>query len=204
MKGKFITIEGPDGAGKSTNVILLINHLRNMGHTVVSTREPGGTELGEKLRTILLSDHMRPTTELLLFAAQRAEHIESKIKPALAAGHIVVSDRFFDSTYAYQGARGYMFQVLQLEDFVHKGFQPDYTLFFNIPFEESIRRLGIREGVNGGDRFETANIEYRKLVYEMYQQRFAINPHRMVPINANQTPELVGKEVIAWAEKTFG
>ena len=203
MKGKFITLEGPDGSGKSTNVNVLVDCLKSRGYDVIKTREPGGTELGEKIRALLLNDEMCPKAELLLFAAQRAEHIEKTIKPALFCGKIVISDRFYDSTYAYQGARGYIFDVLQLEDFVHKGFQPDYTLFFNIPFEESLKRLSIREGVGGGDRFEKEKIDYKRLVYHYYQDRFKIHSDRMVEIHAEHTADVVALQVVNWACNTF-
>lgn len=203
-KGLFISCEGPDGAGKTTNVKILVGWLKDNGYAVAYTREPGGTTVGEKIREILLKDPMYPMTELLMFAAQRAEHIEAVIKPALARGEVVVCDRFADSTYAYQAAgRGYFDQVRLLEDFVHVGFEPDFTLFFDVTLEESLHRLNERTGGNL-DVFEQEQNDFRKRVYQGYQVRFKQKQHRMVLIDAMRTPEEVAAQVIAWAEKTFG
>lgn len=203
MTGKFISCEGPDGAGKTTNVKILVGWLQDHGYKVTYTREPGGTEVGEKIRGILLGDPMQPLTELLMFAAQRAEHISAVIKPALERGEIVVCDRFADSTYAYQAAgRGWVDQVLQMEEFVHCGFEPDYTLFFDVTLEESMRRLQERTG-GVLDVFEQEKKEFRQRVYTGYQTRFTQKAYRMVKIDAMKNPEEVAAQVIAWAEKTF-
>lgn len=205
MQGKFITFEGPDGSGKSTNIPVLVEYLRSQGYKVVTTREPGGTVVGEKIRDILLHDYMHPSAELLLFAAQRAEHIKSLIQPALEAGNIVICDRFYDSTFAYQGARGYAEDVLELEDYVQRGFKPDYTLFFDVTLEESLNRIRARTKATNVelDRFEAELNDYRARVYDGYQQRFKMYPDRMVRIDSMQVPQNVAAQVIDWASKVF-
>ena len=140
---KFITFEGVDGAGKSTHLAWFADALRQRGHDVVVTREPGGTPLGERLREILLSQTMCIGTEALLMFAARMEHIEQVIKPALSAGKWVISDRFSDASFAYQGGgRGLDWDKLsQLEQWVHGDLQPDLTLFFDVPVEVARQRL---------------------------------------------------------------
>ena len=130
MRGKFITVEGIDGAGKSSHVAFLGDAIRARGHDVVTTREPGGTPLGEEIRDLVLGDAMEATTEALLMFAARREHIVRVIEPALARGAWVLSDRFSDATFAYQGyGRGQPLAVLEaLETWVHDGLQPDLTL----------------------------------------------------------------------------
>ncbi len=129
MRGKFITLEGMDGAGKSTHIPTIIELLKSRGLEVVSTREPGGTVLGEKLRELLLNEAMHPETETLLMFAARREHIAAVIEPALARGAWVLSDRFTDATYAYQcGGRGVLAsKIIELEEWVQQGLEPDAT-----------------------------------------------------------------------------
>lgn len=203
-KGMLITFEGPDGSGKTTNIKLLVGWLQDKGYDVVYTREPGGTPVGEKIREILLNNSIMPLTEILLFNASRAEHLDSLIRPAIANGKIVVCDRFSDSTYAYQAAgRGWHDQVEQMEQFVHSNFEPDHTLFFDVTLEESMRRLKERAG-DKLDVFEKEKNDFRERVYQGYKDRFNQKQHRMVHIDAMQTPENVSAQVITWAEKTFG
>ncbi len=203
MTGMLITFEGPDGSGKTTNIKTLVGWLKDKGHDVIYTREPGGTPVGEKIRELLLSSSMAPLTEVLLFNASRAEHLDNLIRPSLAAGKIVVCDRFSDSTYAYQASgRGWVSQVEDMENFVHGGFEPNYTLFFDVTLEESMRRLKERAGDNL-DVFEKEKTEFRQRVYDGYQTRFKQKSHRMVRIDAMKTPEEVTQQVIDWAEKTF-
>jgi len=205
LPGRFITFEGPDGSGKSSNIERLQEVLTELGYTVVLSREPGGTPTAEKLRTIILSDPVGPKCELLLFAAARANHVETKIKPALAEGKIVISDRFADSSYAYQGiARGMKEDVLMLENFVLQGFEPDYTLFFDVSLEESARRLNRRAGDTGEfNHFDQEQRDFKTKVYNGYQERFRDNPHRMVRIDAMQKLQDVAFDVKAWARTTF-
>lgn len=202
MSGKFITFEGCDGSGKTSNIEVLAEHLRNRGYKVITTREPGGTPVAEKIRDIILQNHLEPRAELLLFAAARIEHVEKKIREHVARGYIVISDRFHDSTYAYQagGRRMPKEMVLDMERLALGDFKPNYTLFFDIPLEESKRRLALREK---SDRFDEASEQFRERVYNAYQERYAQNPDRMHRIDA--LPELaeVSAQVIAWANIHF-
>lgn len=202
-KGMLITFEGPDGSGKTTNIKVLVGWLQDKGYDVVYTREPGGTPVGEKIRELLLNNPMAPMTEVLLFNASRAEHLNQLILPAIEAGKIVVCDRFSDSTYAYQAAgRGWFEQVKIMEEFVHEGFEPHYTLFFDVTLEESLRRLHERTG-GKLDVFEQEKNEFRERVYQGYQVRFKHKVHRMVRIDAMKTPEEVSQQVIEWAKTVF-
>lgn len=203
-KGIFISCEGSDGSGKTTNVKLLVARLRELGHDVVYTREPGGTPLGEEIRKLLLNNPMAPMTEILLFCASRAEHLAQLIMPSLALGKIVVCDRFSDSTFAYQASgRGWYKEVEQMEKFVHGDFEPDYTLFFDVTLEESLHRLKERSG-DKLDVFESERIDFRTRVYQGYQSRLKEKHHRMVRIDAMPSPEDVAKQVVDWANSVFG
>ena len=149
MKGKFITFEGIDGSGKSTQLRMLAGDLRAGGIDVLTTCEPGGTPLGRHLREAFLEteETVAPMAELLSFAADRAQHVEFLIKPSIAAGRVVISDRYADATFAYQGAgRGFPEKkVLQVIDLATGGLKPDLTLFFDISVEEAIRRMVARD-----------------------------------------------------------
>lgn len=195
-----------DCSGKTTNLHILAEHLRSRGYKVCTTREPGGTVISEQLREMLLSRDGPPLlrkTELLLFGAARLEHVERVIKPMLKTGTIVISDRFADTTYAYQGkARGLEKEVVEINKFVLDDFEPDYTLFFDLPLEESSRRLGLR--TDKQDRIDLETQDFRTLAYAGYQECFINNPHRMFRINASPEPEQVANQVIAWANAHFG
>ncbi len=186
MEGKFISFEGVDGAGKSTHLEQVAQFLRNKGRQVVLTREPGGTDLGERLRDLLLNrGAMHPDTEALLMFAARREHVEQVIKPALARGDWVISDRFTDASYAYQcGGRGIAEQRLkQLEDWVLQGFKPDLTLVFDVPTEvAALRRRHAREP----DRFEQEARDFFQRVRDAYLTRARQEPGRIKIINADQ------------------
>jgi dTMP kinase len=184
-KGKFITLEGMDGAGKSTHIPNIISALQAAGHEVVSTREPGGTPLGERLRELLLHETMDVETETLLMFAARREHIAAVIAPALARGAYVLSDRFTDATYAYQaGAKGVEFaKIAQLETWVQGPLQPDVTLLFDVPVEVSMQRLlNAREP----DKFERESADFFHKIRQIYLQRAEQNPHRFRVIDANK------------------
>jgi dTMP kinase len=183
---KFITFEGMDGAGKSTHLAWFADALRQRGLDVVVTREPGGTPLGEQLREILLNQPMGIGTEALLMFAARLEHIEQVIKPALRAGKWVVSDRFSDASFAYQGGgRGLDWDKLnQLEQWVHPDLQPDLTLFFDVPVEVARQRLVNNISL---DRFEQEQADFFERVRAGYHKRVQQNPHRYVVIDAAQT-----------------
>lgn len=183
---KFITFEGIDGAGKSTHLAWFSDALRRRGHEVVVTREPGGTALGEQLREILLNQTMDIGTEALLMFAARLEHIEQVIKPALRAGKWVVSDRFSDASFAYQGGgRGMDWEKLsQLEQWVHPDLQPDLTLFFDVTVDVAKQRLASNATL---DRFEQEQSGFFGRVRSGYLKRIQQNPARFVVVDANQS-----------------
>ena len=170
---KFITLEGIDGAGKSTHLSWLGERIAASGHPVVLTREPGGTPLGEKLRSLVLADSMHPETETLLMFAARREHLEQVIVPALQRGAWVVSDRFSDATFAYQcGGRGVAEnKIAALESWVQGSLQPDLTLLFDLPVAEARRR--VRRATPNLDRFEEERFEFFQAVRDMYLKRAA-------------------------------
>lgn len=191
VKGKFITFEGIDGAGKSSHVEWLAERLRQRGLTVQVTREPGGTPLGEKLRALLLSEPMHLETETLLMFAARREHLARVIEPALERGEWVVCDRFTDATYAYQGGgRGLARSKLQtLEHWVHDHLQPDLTLLFDLPFD--VARQRIAHATRELDRFEQERAEFHERVRLAYLDRAAAHPERIRVIDADRTVEEV-------------
>jgi dTMP kinase len=188
--GKFITFEGVDGAGKSTHLAWFADAMRQRGLDVVITREPGGTPLGEQLRKILLNQPMSSGTEALLMFAARLEHIEQVIKPALRAGKWVISDRFSDASFAYQGGgRGLDWDKLnQLEQWVHPDLQPDLTLFFDVPVEVARQRLANNVSL---DRFEQEQADFFERVRAGYHKRVQQNPQRYVVIDAAQSLDIV-------------
>ena len=189
-RGKFITLEGMDGAGKSTHIPNIIAVLKAQGLEVVSTREPGGTRLGEQLRALLLHDTMHPETETLLMFAARREHISSVIEPALKRGAYVLSDRFTDATYAYQcGAKGVnSTKIKQLEKWVQGSLQPDMTLLFDVPVEISMKRLTT---AREPDKFEREDAKFFEKLRQAYLTRAQENPERFRVINANQALDKV-------------
>jgi dTMP kinase len=191
---KFITLEGMDGAGKSTHIPTIIAALQARGNEVVSTREPGGTALGERLRELLLHESMHPETETLLMFAARREHIATIIAPALARGAYVLSDRFTDATYAYQcGAKGVSAAKIQLlEQWVQADLQPDLTLLFDVPVEVSIQRLA---AVRSLDKFEREDADFFARIRQAYLQRAQQNPARFRIIDANRPLENVKQSV---------
>lgn len=187
MTGKFISLEGIDGAGKSTHHAWLVDYLRSQGKSVVATREPGGTPLGEKLRTMLLSESMHIETEALLMFAARKEHLDKVILPALRRGDWVVSDRFTDASFAYQGGgRGLSLQKLtQLEQWVQEGFEPDLTFLFDVPTETARSRL--QTTGQALDRFEQEQQAFFERVRQTYLDRARHEPRRIIRIDATQT-----------------
>ncbi len=186
--GRFITLEGGEGAGKSTNADYLAQRLEAAGIRLLRTREPGGTALGERIRELLLdtaSDGMHADTELLLMFAARAQHIHERILPALRAGAWVLCDRFTDATYAYQGGgRGIdVARIAQLEDWVQQGFQPDMTILFDLPVETGLARAGARGEL---DRFEREQQAFFEAVRQAYLQRAEREPARFRVVDAGQ------------------
>ena len=207
MSGLFITLEGPEGAGKSTNRDYLAERLREQGIDVLLTREPGGTPLAERIRELLLtpsSEAMAADTELLLVFAARAQHLAEVIRPALARGSVVLCDRFTDATYAYQGGgRGLSTaRIEQLESFVQGSLRPDLTLVFDLPIEVGLARAAARGRL---DRFEQEGRSFFDAVRKTYLERAALAPQRYRILDAGQSlvavqaaldallPELVGR-----------
>ncbi len=184
-RGKFITLEGIDGAGKSTHLSFVAECLRGKGHEVIVTREPGGTPLGEMLRDVVLSQSMHPDTETLLVFAARCEHLERVIRPALARGTWVLSDRFTDATFAYQGGgRGIDTLRLEiLEAWVQQGLQPDLTLLFDVSPEVSRTRLEMNAAL---DRFEREQQAFFARVRDAYLARAARYPERIRIIDGHR------------------
>lgn len=189
-RGKFITLEGMDGAGKSTHIPTIIAALKARSIEVVSTREPGGTRLGEQLRALLLHDAMHAETETLLMFAARREHIDSVIAPALKRGAYVLSDRFTDATFAYQcGAKGVSAsKIKQLEKWVQGKLQPDLTLLFDVPVEISMKRLST---AREPDKFEREDAHFFEKLRSAYLTRAEENPARFRVIDANQALDKV-------------
>ncbi|MDP3539756.1 MAG: dTMP kinase [Azonexus sp.] len=195
MKGKFITFEGIDGAGKSSHVEWLAEWLRARGLVVLVTREPGGTPLGEKLREMLLNDTMHLETETLLMFAARREHLAQVIEPALARGEWVVCDRFSDATYAYQGGgRGLDRAKLQiLEHWVHEQVQPNLTLLFDLPLDVARERIALASRVL--DRFEQERADFHERVRQAYLERAHTHPSRIQIIDAIHSLENIRKQL---------
>ena len=194
--GKFITLEGIDGAGKSTHLLWLEDLLEGMGKSTVVTHEPGGTPLGERLRSILLdsSQTMHPETEALLMFAARREHLDKLILPALTKGEWVISDRFTDASFAYQGGgRGLSEDKLDgLEHWVQGRFQPDLTFYFDVTSELGRERLNNRgDGVESVDRFEKEKGEFFDRVRESYLKRARKFSHRIHIIDSSQSLESI-------------
>ncbi|WP_296271306.1 dTMP kinase [Pseudomonas sp. UBA6323] len=199
MTGLFITLEGPEGAGKSTNREYLAERLRERGIDVLLTREPGGTPLAERIRELLLEpsdEPMAADTELLLVFAARAQHLQQVIRPALARGSVVLCDRFTDATYAYQGGgRGLSIErIAQLEQFVQAELRPDLTLIFDLPVEIGLARAAARGRL---DRFEQEGRGFFEAVRQAYLQRVAQAPQRYRVLDAGQTLAQVQADIDA-------
>ena len=193
-KGRFITLEGIDGAGKSTHLSWIAEQLRVRCPEVVVTREPGGTPLGEKLREVLLQQTMHPETETLIMFAARREHLDKVILPALTRGAWVIADRFSDATFAYQGGgRGVSPDKLEvLERWIQQGLQPDLTLLFDVPVAIGKKRLS---GNARFDRFEREQEVFFENVRSAYLERAARYPRRFRVIDATQSIEQVKKQL---------
>jgi dTMP kinase len=193
MSGRFITFEGIDGAGKSTHISALQTWLRERGHEVLLTREPGGSALAEQLRELVLHQPMDALTETLLIFAARRDHLHTCVEPALARGAIVLCDRFTDATFAYQGGgRGFDLGVLaQLEAWVQQGRQPDLTLWFDLPPQVAAQR---RAAARSPDRFEQQDAAFFDRVCQGYAQRMTQAPQRFVRLDA-----AAGRDAV-WAQ----
>jgi dTMP kinase len=196
VPGRFITFEGIDGAGKSTHIEAVAAHLREGGHPVLSTREPGGTELAESLRSLILHAPMDALTETLLIFAARRDHVTTVIAPSLARGETVLCDRFTDATFAYQGAgRGFDAAVLaQLETWVQDGLQPDLTVWFDLDPSVAAQRL---VGARVPDKFESQPQEFFARVSGGYAARMQADPKRFLRVDAEQSRQQVWHDVQA-------
>ena len=194
MTGRFVTFEGIDGAGKSSHIEPIAAMLRGQGERVVCTREPGGTELAERLRELVLGEPMGSVTETLLVFAARRDHVERVIAPALARGETVLCDRFSDATFAYQGhGRGQSLEMLAtLETWVHDGLQPDLTLWFDIDPRLAAER---RAQARPADRFEAEDSAFFERVRAGYLARMAAAPRRFVRIDAAQARDEVRRQL---------
>jgi dTMP kinase len=193
VRGRFISLEGVDGAGKSSHVQWIADFLRERGHEVIETREPGGTRIGERLRDVLLSEPMEIETETLLMFAARREHIARVIVPALNAGHWVLSDRFTDATYAYQGGgRGLARErIALLENWVQGTLQPDLTLVFDVTIDVARQRL--QNSAARPDRFEEEDAAFFERVRSAYLERARVCGARMKVIDSGKPLEQVRK-----------
>jgi len=190
----FITVEGPEGSGKSSQLPALAEFLRQQGHAVSTTREPGGTEIGNQVRAVLMSlqnTAMNARTEALLFCAARAQLVEQVIRPRLAAGEIVLSDRYADSTLAYQGyGRGCdLGQLRCLLDFATGGLWPDLTLLMDVPVEEGLRRK--RSGGGEWNRLDAWEVALHQRIRQGFLEIAQADPERWIIVDAGQSPEMV-------------
>lgn len=191
-KGLFITVEGIDGAGKSTQIPVLAEAIKDLGVPLVRTREPGGTELGEKIRELLLHEEMSAKCELMLMFASRQENLDKVIKPAIQAGKWVLCDRFTDASYAYQwaGRQQPREDIHALEMFVHPDIKPDKTFLFDLDPEIAAKRLS-----GSRDRIESMDLDFHRRVRNAYLQMAEEEPNRYVVIDSTQTPEKISEQI---------
>jgi len=201
LNGKFITLEGIDGSGKSTQLRMLAESLHCRGVDFVTTCEPGGTPLGRRLRAAFLetNEAVAPMAELLSFAADRAQHVEYLIKPALARGSVVISDRYADATFAYQGAgRGFAEdKVLQVIELATGGLKPDLTIFFDIPVVEAVRRMAGRDERQAkSNRMDVETADFYGRVRSGYLKIAESEPLRFRIVNAAGTPQEIHARVL--------
>lgn len=202
MSGLLITFEGGEGAGKSTQILALADHLRNQGFEVVVTREPGGSAGAEAVRHVILSgaaEAYGPAMEALLFAAARSDHIDQKIRPAIEAGQIVLCDRFIDSSRVYQGVSGNLDpQFMQsVERIAIDGTMPDLTFILDIPADKGLARAGLRRGAEVADRFEKETIATHEARRQAFLAIAAREPQRCKVINADRTVAEISTEIAA-------
>lgn len=202
MKGYFITLEGPDGAGKSTQIQLLKSYLDKRGYDTLITREPGGTKIGEKIRNIILDNshiEMDYVTEALLYAASRAQHVSEVIMPAIKEGKIVICDRFVDSSLVYQGiGRALGHSVKVINDIAIRGCMPDITFLFKIDPEEGKKRI------HCADRLEMEGMAYHYKVYKAYLELEEKYPERIKGIDAHQKVDAIHKDIKEYIDKLLG
>jgi dTMP kinase len=204
-RGLFVAFEGGEGVGKSTQIEAAAEWLRGLGHTVVATREPGGTPLGRELRALVLdpAGHVTPRAEALLYAADRAQHVEWLVRPSLDAGSIVLTDRFLDSTLAYQGAgRGLTVeQTRVVVEWATGGLLPDLTVLLDLDPEAGLFRAAAR---STPDRLEAASLEFHQAVRAGFLDLAAADPERYLVINADDSPEHIADQVRAGITARLG
>ena len=202
LNPKFITLEGVDGAGKSTCIKFINKYLTDKNHNSFFTREPGGTLLGEKLREILLHDEITPETETLLMFAARNEHVQQVITPNLQSGINVISDRFTDATYAYQSGGKYVDskKITVLKNWVHVNLKPDLTLLFDLPIDVSLTRLKSNGNL---DKFEKESSDFHKRIRNSYLDLAKKEPSRFKIIDSNQNINIIEKEIYLVLDKLF-
>lgn len=207
MTGTFITVEGPDGAGKTTQLQLLADHLKAKGYEIVMTREPGGTRIGNEIRSLILNPdfkEMDEMTEILLYAASRAQHVNELIRPALEAGKIVLCDRFIDASIAYQGyGLGYSIeQVQEINRQATNDLTPDRTYLFDLTVADSKRRMVERGAL---DRIEQRDDDFRQRVYEGFLTLAEQEPERIQLVDANHSiddlQQILRQDVLTYLEK---
>jgi dTMP kinase len=200
VAGTFITFEGIDGSGKSTQLRMLANYLKEAGCEVVVTREPGGTPVGNRLRAALLDAHeeVDPLTELLVFAADRAQHVRRVLRPAIESGQVIISDRYADATVAYQGAgRGFSPELIaEIVQLATEGLKPDLTVLFDLSVEESISRTSRRSNdTHKGDRLDAEAEDFHVRVHGAYLELARAEPQRVKIVETNRPPEETHKRV---------
>jgi len=205
MTGKFITFEGIEGCGKTTQINMLREYLVSKKYEVIVTREPGGTKIGDQIRKILLlseNKEMYPIAELLLYAAQRNQHIEEKIKPAINSGKIILCDRYADATTAYQGAARKIDReiLIQIHKIATEGLKPDLTLLFDCPVEIGLKRALARNKIENlcgkEDRFEMEKVDFHNKVREGYLEIQQNEPNRVIIIDATQSIDKMHADVV--------
>lgn len=204
-QGLFITVEGTDGSGKTTQIKLMENYLREKGYDVVLTREPGGTNISEKIRSLVLDSQntgMNYITEMLLYAASRAQHVAEVIRPAIDEGKVVICDRFVDSSYAYQGfGRDINLKVIaDINRVALDGTAPDITFFFDLSPEVALKR---RLSTTDADRIEGEDMEFHMRVYSGYKKLVLLYPDRIKAIDSTKTVGEVFKEVKYWLDEAI-
>lgn len=204
--GLFITLEGPDGSGKSTQALLLIRFLKKAGFKVLLTREPGGDRVAESIRRLLLSPHNQivPEAELFLYWASRAQHVQQIIKPALAQGQLVVGERFSDATVAYQGyGRGVDLGLIKkMNRLAAGGLTPDLTFLLDIPPARGLKKVLEAKGVK--DRFELEKLSFHKRVRQGYLALAEQEPRRIIKISVNHTIDHIHQQILLIIKKKIG
>jgi dTMP kinase len=206
VKGLFITLEGPDGSGKTTQVAKIAEYLMQNKIDFIQTREPGGTRISDKIRSLILDpEHkeMHDLTEVLLYAASRAQHVHEKIIPALEAGKVVLCDRFVDASLAYQGfGLGVGEQpVMQVNNIATNGLVPDRSYFIDVSPEVGRERMKARYGTGNLDRIEQKDLSYHERVREGFQHIFKYQEKRILRVNGEQDPEMVFGEIVKDLDK---